>query len=178
MKNRETGLAALRRWSLGVAASLGLSVPLYAQARRPTGPESSLTAGPSPYALAERGTGFSAHAGLGFRVTRRVLILEPGLGFFIYRNPFKVRTSWFFPELSAQAELRPGGLRPFIGAGAGAGVESLPGSDRWKGTLHAVAGLRLRLGRTWGARAEVRLRGVHARGHTIDIGAGIFTGIM
>lgn len=171
-------VGSLRGITLWLAASVALSASLEAQPRRRGGPESSLTAGPSPYELSESGTGFSAHAGVGFRLTRRVLILEPGLGFFIYRNPFKVRSTWFFPELSAQAELRPAGLRPFIGAGAGAGVESLPGSDRWKGTLHAVAGLRLRLGKTWGARAEVRLRGVYARGRTLDIGIGAFTGIM
>ena len=168
----------MRRLLLSCGLTLLPLLPAVAQRGRSSmGPESFILAGPSPYDLAESGTGFSARTGLGFRPTRRVLILEPGLGLFVYRNAFQVRTTWWLPELSLQAELARGRLRPFVGGGGGAGVESLPGSDRWRGALHAVGGVRFQLARTWGLRGEVRFRGIHHSGHMTDFTVGAFTGV-
>jgi hypothetical protein len=160
---------------LGVLAGV---FPVSAEAQRAPGPETSIVAGPSPYQLAKSGTGFALNAGLAFRPARRVLILEPGLGFFLFRNDFGQRSHWFFPELSIQAEAGLGSVRPFVGGGGGFGIEARIGSDRVVGTLHAIAGLRLRLGKGWGARGEVRWRGVPpGSGHTVDFGLGFMRGI-
>lgn len=149
-----------------------------AQAQGGGGPETSVVAGPAPFDLSGTGTGLAVNLGLAFRPARR-LVVEPGLGFFTYRNDFHQRSHWFFPELSLQAEAQRGRLRPFIGGGGGAGVQSRVGSDRWVGTLHAVAGVRLRIGRGWGGRAELRVRAVPPfSGHTIDFGLGLVRGMI
>ena len=137
-----------------------------------------LVIGVSRYDLTTSGTGLSGFAALTFHPARR-LLLEPTLGYLTYRNDFGQRTHWFFPELSVQTELRLGTVLPFVGAGGGAGAASRVGSDRWEGTLHAVTGLRVRLGRAWGGRAEVRLRAVPPwSGHTIDFGMGVIGGFF
>jgi len=161
-----------------VAALLGLTLSGLAHAQGGPGPETSVVAGPSPYDLSGNGTGLAINAGLAFRPAR-ALVVEPGLGFFTYRNDFGQRSHWFFPELSVQAEAGRGRLRPFVGGGGGAGVQSRVGSDRWVGTLHAVTGLRVRLGRSWGGRLELRLRGVPPfSGHTLDFGLGLVRGMI
>jgi hypothetical protein len=143
------------------------------------GPETALLIGPSLYDFTGSGTGFSGLAGLAFRPTRRVLLLEPSFGYLTYRNEFGQRSHWFFPELSLQAELQLGILRPFLGGGAGAGVASAVGADRWHGSLHGVAGFRLRLSRGFGGRAEARVRMVPPwSNHTIDFSFGVIRGLF
>jgi hypothetical protein len=168
--------------SVGTAAILILIALIPGRAesqRRAPGPEWSLLIGPARYDLTSSGTGFAGQAGLAFRPVRRVLLLEPSLGYLTYRNRFGLRDHWFFPELSIQAEVRLGMLRPFVGGGAGAGVASLVGSDRWHGALHGVTGVRLHLGRDWGGRAEVRIRAVPPwSGHTTDFGFGVILGLF
>ena len=160
-----------------IALILGMA-PGCVLAQGGPGPESSVMAGPSPYALSGTGTGLGVNLGIAFRPVGG-LVIEPGLGFFTYRNDFKQRSHWFFPELSLQAEVRSGSLRPYVGAGGGAGVQSRVGSDRWVGTLHAVAGLRLRLGQSWGVRGELRARAVPPfSGHTLDVGIGLVRGMF
>ena len=117
---------------------LAAAFPTRAESQpRASGPESSLLIGPSRYDLISRGTGLAGQASLAFRTLRRVL-LEPSLSYLTHRNQFGQRNHWFFPELSIQAELRWGMLRPYVGGGAGAGVASLVGPDRWHGSLHGV----------------------------------------
>ncbi|HEV8455813.1 MAG TPA: hypothetical protein VGQ24_13015 [Gemmatimonadales bacterium] len=153
-------------------------LPVSAVAQRTPGPELSILAGPSPYHLSKSGTGVAISAGLAFRPTQRVLVVEPGLGFFFFRNDFGQGSHWFFPEVSVQAEAGLGSIRPFVGGGGGIGIEARIGSDRVVGTLHAVAGVRLRLATGWGARAEVRWRGVPpGSGHTADFCFGFVRGI-
>jgi hypothetical protein len=137
-----------------------------------------LLAGPSPYDLSGSGTGLIVSLGLAFRPAARLLVLEPALGYFTLKNDFGQRSHWFFPELSLQAEARLGGFRPYLGGGGGAGIDARVGSDRWVGTLHVAGGLRLRIGRSWGGRAELRLRAVPPfRGHTLDFGFGLVRGM-
>jgi hypothetical protein len=110
--------------------------------------------GPSRYELTKTGTGFAGKLTVAFRPTR-ILVIEPTLGYLTYRNDFGQRTHWFFPELSFQAE------------------------EHWDGTLHATGGLRLRLGRSWGGRAEIRWRAVPPwSGHAIDFGIGLARGMF
>jgi hypothetical protein len=166
--------------SASTAVLLLLAALLPAQVesqQRVPGPVSSLLIGPSRYDLTTSGTGLAGQASLAFRLARRDLLLEPSLGYLTYRNQFGQRNHWFFPELSIQAEFRLGLLRPFAGGGAGAGVASLVGPDRWHGAFHGVAGVRLRLNRGWGGRAQVRIRAVPpGSGHTIDFGFGVVLG--
>lgn len=167
-----------RRVTVLVAASVfAAAIPETAGAQRGLGPESAILLGPAPYDLAKSGTGLAVHLGLALRPAPRVLLLEPALGFFFFKNDFGHTVHWFFPELSLQAETVLGPARPYLGGGAGFGVETQVGSDRVIGTLHAGAGLRLRLGRGWGARAEARWRGAPpGSGHLVDLGLGIVRG--
>jgi len=169
---------SIKRAVVALLLVLALSPLSQVQAQGGPGPETSVVAGPSPYELSGSGTGLAVNAGLAFRPAR-ALVVEPGLGFFTYRNDFGQRSHWFFPELSLQAEVRRGGVRPFIGGGGGAGVQSRVGSDRWVGTLHAVTGLRVRIGRSWGGRTELRLRAVPPfRGYSFDFGVGLVRGML
>jgi len=161
--------------TLVLALSAG-AAPLFAQ--RTPGPESSVLVGPAHYDLTKQGTGFAGKLAVAFRPVR-MLVIEPSLGYLTYRNDFGQRNHWFFPELSFQAEAPLGRWKPYVGAGGGVGVASLVGSDHWYGTLHAAGGLRVRLGRTWGARAEIRWRAVPPwSGHTIDFGFGLVRGMF
>ena len=164
------------RWLPVLALLMVPAVPVWSQ--RSPGPESSVLVGPSRYELTKTGTGFAGKLTVAFRPTR-ILIIEPTLGYLTYRNDFGQRTHWFFPELSFQAEARLGRWRPYAGIGGGAGVASLVGREHWEGTLHATGGLRLRLGRNWGGRAEIRWRAVPPwSGHAIDFGFGLARGMF
>lgn len=165
---------------LALILTLALFAPR-AQAQRSRGPggETAFLAGLSPYDLNGTGTGFAASIGLATRLTRRVLIIEPGIGYFTHRTQFGRRSHWLFPELSLQAEAPLGTIRPFIGGGLGAGTNSLGSPNQLKFTLHAVGGFRLRLTQDWGARAEVRIRSVDPwSGHTLDTLFGITRGVF
>ena len=169
------------RAGLACVLVLGFALPFaQAVAQQAPGPETSLILGPSDYDLSTgSGTSFAVSAALAFRPTHGVLVVEPSLGYLTYHNDFHQRAHWFFPELSFQAEAAKGNLRPFIGGGGGVGIGSRVGGNRYEATLHALAGLRLRLGSGWGARVEVRLRSVHPfSGHTADVGIGVVRGIM
>ena len=65
------------------------------------------------------------------------LIVEPGLTFFSYTAQFADRVSYLFPELSIQAQLPRGTVRPFLGVGGGGGFV-VSGQGETAGTLHAV----------------------------------------
>jgi hypothetical protein len=154
-------------------------VALVGPAAAQSGPasETSVTVGPARYDLASSGHGFAGEGSIALRA-RSPLVIELGLGYFTRRNDFGQRVNWFFPELSAELEARLGRWRPFFGAGGGFGIESRFASDSWKPTLHGLAGLRLRLGRSWGARADLRWRAVPPfSGHTVDLGLGIVRGM-
>jgi len=173
-------LRASRRLILAALLIFAAFAPR-AEAQRGRGPggETAFLVGPSPYDLAGTGTGFAASIGLATRLARRVLILEPGIGYFTHRTQFGRRSHWLFPELSLQAEAQLGDIRPFIGGGLGAGTNSLESPNQLAFTLHAVGGFRLRLTADWGARAEVRIRSVDPwSGHTADILFGITRGVF
>lgn len=140
--------------------------------------ETSLLLGPAPYELSGTGTGFAAKLGVTSRLGRGIFLIEPSIGYFAYTTQFGGRSQWIFPELGVEAEGRLGSARPYLGAGIGAGFETRAGPNQVEFTMHAAGGLRLRLGGTWGARAEARLRSVDPfSGRTIDVGLGITRGI-
>ena len=164
--------------ALLVPALAWFPTPAASQRRAADGPESALLIGYSRNNLSDREDGFTGFAGLAFRVGRRVLV-EPALGYLTYRNDFGQRTHWLFPELSVQGEARIGAVRPFLGIGGGAGVAARVGSDHWQGTLLGTGGIRFRLGRSWGGRAELRARAVPPwTGHSFDFNVGIIRGFF
>lgn len=163
----------------GLAAALALAAhaaPALPQERMHT--QASLLLGPSPYDMSGVGTGFAANLGATTRIGRGAFLVEPGLGYFTYRTRFGGRSQWLFPEIDFAAEASLGSLRPYLGAGFGAGFETRAGPNQVDLTLHAAAGLRLALGGSWGMRTELRLRSVDPfHGNTSDIGIGITRGI-
>jgi hypothetical protein len=162
--SRFTGLALA-----GMVATAGAA----AQPDSP-GSETALLLGPSPYGFLNSGTGFAINLGLSTPLLHRVLFLEPNLGYFTYTTQFGHRNSWFFPELSLQAQAGAGKVRPYFGGGMGGGSESLGSPTKWDLTLHALAGIRMRLVGRWGLRGEFKVRSVHPwRGHTNDFGIGV-----
>ncbi len=118
----------------------------------------SFVAGPSSYRLI--GTGTSWTAGLRFDLPLgRMFIVEPGIGFFRYRSQFGQSIKYLFPEVGIQIQPARGQVRPYLGVGAGFS-EYLTGPGASPGTVHAAAGVRAWLTRSYGLRAEVRLRGL------------------
>lgn len=163
--------------ALGAAVALAALVsPAGAQQEVRT--ETSLLLGPAPYDLSGTGTGFAAKLGVTSRLGRGVFLIEPSLGYFRYTTQFGGLSQWIFPELGIEAEGRLGSVRPYLGTGIGAGFETRTASNQVEFTMHAAAGLRLRLGGSWGARVEARLRSIDPfSGRTTDIGFGITRGI-
>jgi hypothetical protein len=164
--------------SLGVLACFAVLLPGTAVSQQGSRSESAITLGPAKYDLTQSGNGFAAEGGVAFRPGSSFLVLEPSLGYFTRKNDFDQRVSWYFPELSVEVEKHLGRLRPFFGGGVGFGVQTGFTTGNWKGTLHGVVGIRLRLGRGWGTRVEVRWRAVPPfSGHTEDLGFGLIRGI-
>jgi hypothetical protein len=150
----------------------GLLAPVTALAQ--TGSRLTLSglAGPSPYDLSGTGTGFAAALELSWRPTRG-LVIEPGLTYFTYQSQFSEQIHYLMNELSVQGELALGRARPFLGGGAGF-ASVVDEDDEVVGTLHAVGGVRVDLNRTWGVRAEIRVRAVRPwTGNTVDILFGL-----
>jgi hypothetical protein len=160
--------AAFRFAVLTLLAFLSAVRPAPAQGRLALG----VAAGPSPYDLAGTGTGTAIGGFLPWRPARG-LVVEPGLTVFSYRSQFDERTNLVLPEVSIQGELVLGGLRPFLGGGAG-GAFALSGVPSTTVTLHAVGGARLDVGQTWGLLGEMRIRAVHPwTGNTVDFLFGV-----
>jgi len=128
--------------------------------------------GPSPYDLSGTGTGVAGAVLLAWAPLRG-LVVEPGVTVFTYRSQFDERTTLLFPELSIQGELPLGRIRPFLGGGAGGGFVA-SGTGETVATLHAVGGVRIALGKGWGALGEMRVRAVRPwTGDTVDFLLGI-----
>lgn len=135
-------------------------------------PAVTFMAGPSAYDLS--GTGTSAFGAVRFDIpSGRVLIFEPGLAVFRYTTQADETLTYILPELSLQAQVPSGALRPYAGGGIGF-TEFLSGRGQSDVTLHAAAGLRLDLGDRWGLRGEARLRSIDPfAGNTFDVGFGV-----
>jgi hypothetical protein len=143
--------------------------------RRPSEPRRpavALLAGPSPYDLAGTGTGFAAALRFDFP-SGRLLVFEPGIGFFRYENQSGDRITYLLPELSVQIQVPSGAVRPYVGGGIGFS-EFLSGRGSTFVTLHAATGLRVDLGADWGLRGEWRLRSIDPfTGNTSDLLLGV-----
>jgi hypothetical protein len=143
-----------------------------AQGDGPTS-EAGVMIGPTRYDLAGTGTGFSLHAGFTFPLSRRTVLIEPGLGILAYSDASGKRSSWMFPELTVQVQRHLGRVRPYLGAGIGTGTRGLSGVARWKFTMMGLGGARVHLAGRWGVRGEIRLRSVDPWiGHTADVSLG------
>ena len=132
----------------------------------------SIAAGPSIYDLSGTGTSVAV-AGQGAMELLPALVVVPGLTFFSYEAQFADRVSYLFPEVSIQAQLPHGTVRPFLGVGGGGGFV-VSGEGESAGTLHAVAGVRVQLDPRWSLRGELRVRPVDPWvGNTGDIMFGV-----
>ena len=131
-----------------------------------------LAAGPSVYDLSGTGTTVAAAAQLAWEPLA-ALVIEPGLTFLTYEAQFQDRISFLFPELSVQAQLPGGRVRPFLGVGAG-GAFAISGPGETVATLHAVGGARVHVNANWGLRGELRVRAVRPwSGNTADFLIGV-----
>lgn len=164
----------MTRWSTGTVFLLVAAIPGRAAAQREAaGTEAGVMIGPSRYDLSGAGTGFSLHAGFAIPLSRRTVLLEPGLGILAYTSEFGNRSSWMFPELTVQVQQRLGRVRPYLGAGIGTGTRGLSGAAHWKFTMLGLGGARVHVAGRWGVRGEFRLRSVDPwRGHTADFNVG------
>jgi hypothetical protein len=153
-----------------LAASASTARQMFAQQLPKLG--LGIVAGPVIYDLSGNGTGFGA----GIRVPWQAqtwLIVEPGVGFLSYNNQFDVHTSYLFPELSLQGQLRFGRVRPFLGGGVG-GAFVLQGSGETVAALHGVLGTRIDMSSDWVVSGELRVRSVDPwAGNTADILFGV-----
>jgi len=139
---------------------------------RPPRPGVSLVGGPTSYDLSGTGT-----AGIGqLRIdgpVSRILVIELGLGVFSYRAQFSDRVTHLVTDVSLQAQLPRGPVRPYLGAGGGF-AEYLSGRGSTLGTLHAAAGVRGDVGGSWGLLGEIRARSVDPfTGSMLDFVVGI-----
>lgn len=163
-----------RRVALPLAVLLLAAGPALAQRGRtdPPRPTFTVIAGPSIYDLS--GTGTAGFAAIRVDVPAgRVFVIEPGLGVFRYTAQTDETLTYLFPEVSFQAQVPGGGVRPYVGGGIGF-TEFLSGRGRTDVTLHAAAGLRVALAGGWGLRGEARLRSVDPfTGNTFDLGFGV-----
>lgn len=162
------------RMSVVLALVLGVvaGVADRACAQQPSRFDFGVAAGPSPYDLSGTGTGLAA----GIRAPWQIgkwLVIEPSMGFFSYNSQFDARSSYLFPELSIQSQLRIGRVRPFLGGGAG-GAFVVSGVGETVATLHGVAGARLDISPDWVISSELRVRAVRPwTGNTADFLFGV-----
>jgi hypothetical protein len=165
------------RRSLVPFAVLGMvcALPMLAQRSLPDPrprPAVTFMVGPSSYDLS--GTGTAAFGAVRFDVpVGRVFILEPGVAIFRYTAQSTDAITYLFPEVSFQAQVPGGGVRPYLGGGIGF-TEFLSGRGGTDLTLHTAAGVRVAVANGWGIRGEARLRSVDPfHGNTFDFGLGV-----
>lgn len=141
-------------------AAVGILAAQFDRDARPDRPSRavSLVAGPSSYQLSGSGTTFTAAVRFDLPVGH-LFVVEPGIGYFQYRTAFKQSIKYLLPEVGLQFQPVRGPVRPYLGVGAGFS-EYLTGPGSSPGTVHAAAGVRAWLSRSYGLRAEVRVRGL------------------
>lgn len=147
--------------TLLLLAVLSVAIRCEAPAQAPGSWVLTALAGPSSYDLSGVGTTFAAAVHFGWQ-WKRALVIEPGITYFHYEEQFGRQTTILFPELSVQAMVPGGLMRPYIGIGAGRSVVLQSPADHL--SLHAVPGLRVPVGQAWGLRGELRVRSPHQWG--------------
>ncbi|MHB1329000.1 MAG: porin family protein [Gemmatimonadales bacterium] len=167
------------RLLLAALLAAGLTSPLPAQNRwgrteyDSERPRSALSLIGGISNIDEGADGNALTGGIRFDVpVGRFMIVEPGVTFLSYRSPAGGRIEYLLPEVSFQAQLPVGPIRPYAGIGAGF-TEYLSGRGFTYGTLHAAGGVRVLMG-DWGLRGEVRVRAIDPfRQTTVDLTAGV-----
>lgn len=168
----------MRLGGAAVALLVLAAGPMAAQQGGGPPSETALLAGPSSYDLSGTGTSFAANLSSTVRLAGRVLLFSPNFGYFTYRTQFGSRRHFLFPEAGFQLQAPMGRFRPYLGAGAGVGIDTQGGPSQLDFTLHAAAGFRLRVRGDWGVRGELRVRSVDPfHGNTADFGIGITRGV-
>ena len=133
----------------------------------------ALVAGPFQYDLSGTGTSVFGAARLEIPLAR-YLLLEPGLTFGRYDAQFGSAVSLLFPEVQIQVGGTRGQVNPYLGAGVGPAFAFSNGASDTELALSGAVGVRVRLTREWGARAELRVRAIDPfAGTTAEWGLGI-----
>jgi hypothetical protein len=144
------------------AAALGLIVlPTNAAAQRAmnTMPAVLFSGGLSQYDLQGVGTSGVVAVRAQLPVTRR-LVSEAAIVYMAFDNQFGPRTRQFMPEAQLQADLLTGGVRPYLGVGAGLSHARLAGFSTTELTVSTAGGMRVDLGSRWIAAGELRIRAI------------------
>ena len=143
-----------------VVAVTGLSHPASVTAQFFRDPIVVVGAGVSAYDLSGTGTVGIATAGVTFAPTAYMLI-EPSMTFLRYDPQLAggQHVAYLFPEVSVQAQIPGGAIRPYLGVGIGAAA-TIEGPSDHALTLNGGLGVRVWTGARWGARLEGRLRSV------------------
>ena len=117
----------------------------------------SLLVGPASYDFGVTGTSVAA-AGYVTWFAVPALAVEPGITYLTYKASSDASSTLLFPELSVQAAVPGGPVRPYLGAGIGLTIPASGGFGTHR-SVNAVAGVRIPVGpRGWLVRAEFRLR--------------------
>jgi len=141
-------------WLLALVLSVATTSALPAQG----GPALTVVGGAAGYDLSGDGTSWVAGAALEF-VPASAIVIEPGARVFRYGPQFGPEVTYLLPEMSVQAQLPLGAIRPYLGGGAG-GAFVVEGDASDELTLHAAVGARVRVDGRWSIRPELRLRSV------------------
>ena len=166
-------MESLRRLSgVGLVALVAFMGPRGAAAQMRSPQILTVGAGASRYDLSgDKGTTWVVVARFDGNIGPYVII-EPGFAYMHFTGQFGGR-NYLLPEISFQGQGYIGPVRPFLGGGIGfANISTGPSQSQL--SLHAVSGLRIRLGHGWGVRMEVRARAVDPwHNHTYDFTGGI-----
>lgn len=165
----------MKRQAAAVAFVLAI-VAAPAEAQPDRRPSASLTAGLTQFDLSGTGTRSFVAVRAQLPVLRH-FIAEPGIGFMSYRLhglPGRHRVSVWLPEVQLQAELPLGGVRPYLGAGAGLALQRVSGESVTDATLSVAGGARVGLSAGWSAGGELRIRAIDPfHGTTADWGLSV-----
>ncbi len=109
------------------------------------------------------------------------VILEPSITYFRWQPVSGAKVGYLAFEAGTQMQGYVSRFRPYIGGGIGYATPTrgVPGAIQNYLTLHAEAGTRFVLSRSWGLRAELRVRSVDPwNGDMVDLTFGFmqFTG--
>lgn len=144
----------------GVALAIAAAAP--AEAQDEMTPSAALVGGVFQYDLS--GTGAVPFGGVRlFLPLHAWIAVEPAITYAAYESEADDEIPLLVPEVQLQGRLESGRVDPFLGIGIGGAFDlrkNRGGKELVVSSYSAGAGARVRLGRGWSGRAELRLRAV------------------